>query len=132
MFTSETLPLALYCSLLTLSSSFPFVIELVMVIRTADNTSQGLAQPWLNETQMNVSWEAASKKGEGKKLQHHNKVGGRCCEKNRICLQRPGKAEGKAAEGKSSSWVKAFGPDCGHGREALFSLESHVVLGAIS
>ncbi|XP_013924545.1 PREDICTED: CD97 antigen [Thamnophis sirtalis] len=39
--------------------------ELVMEIRTADNSSQDLAQPWLNETQMEVSWKEASKKGEG-------------------------------------------------------------------
>uniref|UniRef100_A0A8C5SSN1 CD97 antigen n=1 Tax=Laticauda laticaudata TaxID=8630 RepID=A0A8C5SSN1_LATLA len=39
--------------------------ELAMEIRTADNTSQDLAQLWLNETQMDISWEAASKKGEG-------------------------------------------------------------------
>ncbi|ETE73560.1 CD97 antigen, partial [Ophiophagus hannah] len=62
---TETLPLALFCSFLTLSSSFPFVTELAMEIRTANNTSQDLAQLWLNETQMNISWEAASKKGEG-------------------------------------------------------------------
>ncbi|XP_070595721.1 adhesion G protein-coupled receptor E5 isoform X2 [Erythrolamprus reginae] len=42
--------------------------ELVMEIRGAGNTSQGLAQPWLNETQMKVSWEVASKKGEGPSL----------------------------------------------------------------
>lgn len=76
MFTSETLPLALFYSLLTLSFSFPFVIELAMEIRTANNTSQDLAHLGLNETQMEVSWEAASKKGEGKKLHHHNKVCG--------------------------------------------------------
>ncbi|KAG8128848.1 hypothetical protein E2320_015631, partial [Naja naja] len=42
--------------------------ELAMEIRTAGNTSQDLAQLWLNETQMDVSWEAASKKGEGPSL----------------------------------------------------------------
>ncbi|KAM3846833.1 adhesion G protein-coupled receptor E5 [Vipera latastei] len=39
--------------------------KLVMEIRTAENTSQGLAQLWLEDTQMEVSWEEASKKGEG-------------------------------------------------------------------
>ncbi|XP_034263197.1 adhesion G protein-coupled receptor E5 isoform X1 [Pantherophis guttatus] len=39
--------------------------ELAMEIRTADNTSQDLAQLWLNETQLEVSWEAASKTEEG-------------------------------------------------------------------
>ncbi|XP_015744925.1 CD97 antigen isoform X1 [Python bivittatus] len=79
--------------------------ELAIEIRTAENTSQSLAQPWLNETQMELSWEAASKEGEALSvvgLLSYQNLGG---------ILTGAHVEGADWEqiGKSKQWVQETG-----------------------
>ncbi|XP_063148591.1 adhesion G protein-coupled receptor E5 isoform X2 [Candoia aspera] len=107
--------------------------ELAMEIKTTEKPSQGLAQLWLNGTQMELSWEAASNKGEALSsaglLSYQNLghiLSGACVEgidweqigKSKQLMQQTGKPSYKVLSKVASAFV-------GHNKTA--ALSDHVI-----